>query len=268
MDLVNVPERVFPVGRLDRNTEGLLLFTNDGDVANRVMHPRYGLAKEYQVLTRTRPMPQQLNRIRAGIVIDGRRIVPEEVRLLRESADGVILTITVHEGIYHLVRRIMEVAGIEVERLRRARIGPISIAGLRVGEWRDLTTGEQETLFEALRLDDEALARQASRPIKIRNRGPQAPANPLWRRPKNRAEADEQVDGLETTADERDTGRRSYDRRDGERSGRRERGERPQRTGRRERSGPPPRDRNRRSGRGRQDDRRGSSGRPPRRGVS
>jgi hypothetical protein len=162
----------------------------------------------------------------------------------------------------------MEVAGIEVERLRRARIGPISIAGLRVGEWRDLTTGEQETLFEALRLDDEALARQASRPIKIRNRGPQAPANPLWRRPKNRAEVDEQVDGLETTADERDTGRRSYDRRDGERSGRRERGERPQRTGRRERSGPPPRDRNRRSGRGRQDDRRGSSGRPPRRGVS
>jgi 23S rRNA pseudouridine2605 synthase len=268
MDLVNVPERVFPVGRLDRNTEGLLLFTNDGDVANRVMHPRYGLAKEYQVLTRTRPSPQQLNRIRAGIVIDGRRIVPEEVRLLRESADGVILTITVHEGIYHLVRRIMEVAGIEVERLRRARIGPISIAGLRVGEWRDLTTGEQDTLFEALRLDDKALARQASRPIKIRNRGPQAPANPLWRRPKNRGEADEQVDGLETTADERDTGRRSYDRRDGERSGRRERGERPQRTDRRERSGPPPRDRNRRSGRGRQDDRRGSSGRPPRRGVS
>src|ERR671915_1018194 len=136
MELLPAEPRLVPVGRLDRDTEGLLLFTNDGEVANRVMHPRYGLAKEYHVLTRSRPSPQQLSRIRSGIVIDGRRIVPEEVRLLRESADGVILTITVHEGIHHLVRRIMEVAGIEVERLRRARIGPISIAGLRVGEWR------------------------------------------------------------------------------------------------------------------------------------
>src|SRR4029078_6078845 len=87
-NLISLPERVFPVGRLDRDTEGLLLFTNDGDGANRVMHPSYGLAKEYQVLTRDRPHTHQLERIRRGIVIDGRRIVPQEVRLLRESADG------------------------------------------------------------------------------------------------------------------------------------------------------------------------------------
>jgi 23S rRNA pseudouridine2605 synthase len=282
MDLVNVAERVFPVGRLDRTTEGLLLFTNDGDVANRVMHPRYGLAKEYHVLTRVRPTPQQFARIRAGVVIEGRRIVPEEVRLLRESMDGVILTITVYEGIYHLVRRIMDVAGIEVERLRRARIGPISIQGLRVGEWRDLTPGEQGTLFEALNLDDEALARQASRPLKIRNRGAQAPANPLWRRPKDRAEAEavESAGDVGREAEDSDTGRRTHERPKRERTDRRERGERPQRTtgrrargerperstGRRERSGPPPRDSNRRTGRSRQDDRGNSSGRPPRRG--
>ena len=125
MDLISVPERVFPVGRLDRDTEGLLLFTNDGDVANRVMHPRYGLTKEYQVLTRDRPHPPAA---RTNPARDRHRRPandPQEVRLLRESADGIVITITVYEGIFHLVRRIMEVAGIEVERLRRARIGPL-----------------------------------------------------------------------------------------------------------------------------------------------
>ena len=184
MDLIRVPERVFPVGRLDRDTEGLLLFTNDGDVANRIMHPRYGLNKEYHVLTKVKPSAAQFARMRSGIVIDGRRIAPLEIRLLRESADGVVVTITVHEGVYHLVRRIMEVANVEVVRLRRARIGPISIGGLRIGEWRDLSAGEQGTLFEALHLDDDAQKRHAARPIKVRPGGAQAPANILWKRPK------------------------------------------------------------------------------------
>lgn len=184
MDLIRVPERVFPVGRLDRATEGLLIFTNDGDVANRIMHPRYGLAKEYHVLAKTRPTTAQTNRIRGGVVIDGKRIVPEEFRLLRETSEGFMLTITVHEGMYHLVRRIMEIAGIEVLRLRRARIGPISIQGLSLGEWRDLTTGEQNMLFEALHIDDETIARNAERPIKVRPTGAHGPANQLWTKPK------------------------------------------------------------------------------------
>jgi 23S rRNA pseudouridine2605 synthase len=282
MDLINVPERVFPVGRLDRDTEGLLLFTNDGDVANRVMHPRYGLAKEYQVLTRTRPTPQQLERIRRGIVIDGRRIIPQEVRLLRESADGIIITITVQEGIFHLVRRIMDVAGIEVERLRRARIGPLSISGLRIGEWRDLTTGEQGTLFEALRLGEDQAAREADRPIRIRSSGAQPPANPLWKRPKRpgdepeperkpnvpryrkpsrtEREAAERGEPIaerqvrpESERDEQPTRERS--RRPADRTERPARPERPQRG------------RPRRAGGEREDNRRGSSGRPPRRRV-
>lgn len=270
MDLIKVSERVFPVGRLDRDTEGLLLFTNDGDVANRVMHPRYGLAKEYHVLTKVRPTPQQLTRIREGIVIDGRRIVPQEVRLLRESPDGIIITITVHEGMYHLVRRIMEVAEIDVARLRRARIGPLSIAGLRIGQWRDLTPGEQSTLFEALHLDEDAATRDAERPIRVRARGAQAPANPLWKRPtragekappkpnvpryrkpsreeREAAETDQVVQATEIERDVRPKRERNQRRAD-----------RPEQ---------PKRGRHRRSGGEREDNRRRSSGRPSRRRV-
>lgn len=267
MDLIRIPERVFPVGRLDRDTEGLLLFTNDGDVANRIMHPRYGLAKEYHVLTRTRPSPQQLNRIRSGIVIDGRRVVPEEIRLLRESPDGVIVTVTVHEGIYHLVRRMMEVAGIEVERLRRARIGPLSIQGLRVGEWRDLTTGEQNMLFESLRLDDETIARNADRPIKVRPSGAQGPANPLWKRPVRPGDKPEPKPNVpyyrKPSRTEREMAERAAPVVDGPARAENERDDGPQRERsqrrRTDRPDQPQRDRNRRPSRQRKDDRRGST---------
>jgi 23S rRNA pseudouridine2605 synthase len=273
MDLINVQERVFPVGRLDRDTEGLLLFTNDGDVANRVMHPRYGLAKEYQVLTRTRPNPQQLERIRRGIVIEGRRIVPQEVRLLRESADGVIITITVHEGIFHLVRRIMDVAGIEVERLRRARIGPLSIAGLRIGEWRDLTPGEQSTLFEALHLtEEEAAEKSIERPIRIRASGAQPPANPLWKRRKRAGEEPEPGPNVpryrKPSRTEREAAERGRPATDSRERTEQERDDRPQRERSRrrtERPERPERGRHRRSGGEREDNRCRSSGRPPRR---
>lgn len=167
MKLIHVTERVYPVGRLDRDTEGLLLFTNDGDVANRVMHPKYGLAKEYQVLTLSRPADKTLQRLRDGVVIEGKTIVPKEVRLMRETREGVILTVTVHEGMYHLVRRLMEAVGIPVERLRRVRIGPLSIGNLSLGDSRDLTQGELSTLMEALHIDETA-ERRASGPTEHR----------------------------------------------------------------------------------------------------
>lgn len=158
MDLVPSRERIYPVGRLDRDTEGLLLLTNDGDVANRVMHPRYQLAKEYHVLTLTRPSDEKLERVRQGVVVDGRRVEPEEFRILRETRGGLILKIVVHEGIHHVVRRMMETVGIAVTGLRRVRVGPLSLAGVAVGESRELTPGERATLFEALRLEQESAA--------------------------------------------------------------------------------------------------------------
>ena len=91
MELVQTRERLFPVGRLDRDTEGLLLLTNDGELANRIMHPRFQLAKEYHVVTPTRPSDRILQRIREGVTIDGRMVVPDEIRLLRETRDGIVV---------------------------------------------------------------------------------------------------------------------------------------------------------------------------------
>lgn len=153
MDLVDSRERIYPVGRLDRDTEGLLLLTNDGEVANRVMHPRYEMAKEYHVLTLTRPSGRTVQRVRDGIVVDERRVVPDEFRLLRETRDGLLLTMVLHEGMFHVVRRIMEAVGIEVAQLRRVRLGPLALAGLPIGASRELTPGERSTLLEALRID-------------------------------------------------------------------------------------------------------------------
>src|SRR5688572_19528187 len=116
MDLVDVPERVYPVGRLDRETQGLLLLTNDGMVANRVMHPKYGLAKEYHIITNKRPTDRQLQRVRDGIEVANRLVVPDECRLLREGPEGIIVKMVLHEGLYHVVRQIMETVGIDVIR--------------------------------------------------------------------------------------------------------------------------------------------------------
>lgn len=153
MDLVAVPERVYPVGRLDRQTEGLLVLTNDGDVANRIMHPRYELAKEYHVLTLSRPSERTLQRLRDGVTIDGKRVVPQECRVLRETPEGLILKVVIHEGMYHIVRRMMDEVGIPVARLRRVRVGPLTLGNLPAGGWRDLSEAELANLFQALRLD-------------------------------------------------------------------------------------------------------------------
>ena len=156
MDLIDSRERLFPVGRLDRDTEGLLLLTNDGELANRIMHPRYRLAKEYHVLTNARPSDRTLQYLRDGVRIDTRDVVPDEIRLLRETREGIWIRIVIHEGFYHAVRRIMEAANIGVLRLRRQRIGPISLSGLEVGQYRDLTPGEMSQISEAVHLDRDA----------------------------------------------------------------------------------------------------------------
>lgn len=150
-----VPDRppLSPVGRLDRETEGLLLFTNDGEVANRVMHPRYEMTKEYVVTTPVKPPESVMRRVRDGIEIDGKLVQPHEFRIMRESRNGVLLSIVVHEGMNRVVRRMMEDAGIEVSSLRRERIGPLSVAGIPRGSHRDLTEGELTNLLQALHLD-------------------------------------------------------------------------------------------------------------------
>ena len=163
-----VPDRppLTPVGRLDRDTEGLLLFTNDGEVANRVMHPRYELTKEYVITTPVKPPESVMRRVRDGIEIDGKLVLPHEFRIMRETRNGVLLSIVVHEGMNRVVRRMMEQAGIEVIGLHRERIGPLSVAGIPRGGYRDLTEGELANLLQAVHLErnDQETPSPVSRP--------------------------------------------------------------------------------------------------------
>jgi 23S rRNA pseudouridine2605 synthase len=186
MELLSGAERLYPVGRLDRKTEGLLLFTNDGDIANRVMHPRYALAKEYEILTPQKPSDKAMQQVRAGTSLDGTTVVPEEFRVVRETADGALLTIVVHEGLNRVVRRLMEAADIPVTRLRRVRIGPQSIAGIPRGAHRDLTEGELQSLMQAVHLERD----RRSTPSQPAVSRPQRPQNSVQsarnRRPKRR----------------------------------------------------------------------------------
>ncbi len=155
MDLVNVPERVVPVGRLDRQTSGLLLLTNDGDVAFRVAHPRYELEKEYEALVDGHPPPEVLAELRRGVTIEGQKVIPEQVRPLRNEEAGTVLRIVIHEGRNRIVRRMLERVGYPVIKLTRTRIGPLQVKGIAPGAWREATAGELAQLREALLLDGE-----------------------------------------------------------------------------------------------------------------
>jgi len=162
MELLPAEPRLFPVGRLDRDTEGLLLFTNDGEVANRVMHPRYGLTKEYLILTPVKPSEQDLRRVRAGVEIEGKLVVPDEFRIVRETPEGVLLSVVLHEGMNRIVRRMMESVGIPVTKLNRVRVGPLSVSGIPRGAHRDLTPGELTSLLQSLHLERGSGQRSAS----------------------------------------------------------------------------------------------------------
>jgi 23S rRNA pseudouridine2605 synthase len=142
--LVGVREYVYPVGRLDFDSEGLLLLTNDGDLAARLMHPSHGVARVYDVRVLGVPDAHDLRRLSRGMVIDGRRTGPAEVTLLpREGAAGqAALTVTIREGRNREVRRMCEAIGHPVTRLRRVAIGPIRDERLKTGQWRDLTGTE------------------------------------------------------------------------------------------------------------------------------
>lgn len=160
MDLVQVSERVVPVGRLDRQTEGLLLLTNDGLVAHRVMHPSYQIDKEYEALLDGHPPPAVLDRLRRGIVIDGERAQPEMVRPIKNVEDGTVVRIVIHEGRNRIVRRMFEEVGYPVLQLVRTRIGPLQLGDIPRGYWRELREGELRQLRDALHITDEDLAEQ------------------------------------------------------------------------------------------------------------
>jgi 23S rRNA pseudouridine2605 synthase len=143
MDLLpKMKERLFPVGRLDYNTEGLLLLTDDGDWANRLAHPSHDIEKEYHVRTRGLVTPEQLKQLVSGVILDARPARACRASLLRTSGQNSWVTITVTEGRYRLVRRMCDAVGLQVVRLRRVRYGIIELGDLPTGKYRDLTPTE------------------------------------------------------------------------------------------------------------------------------
>lgn len=151
MDLLDgVDERVYPVGRLDRNSEGLLLFTNDGEFANSIMHPSRHIAKTYRVTVRPDINDEQLVRLSEGVEIDGRKTLPANVVVKEKQAGRVVMLITIKEGRNRQIRKMCEAVGLEVARLRRISVGPLRLGMLKPGTWRELTADELRSMRTAI----------------------------------------------------------------------------------------------------------------------
>jgi 23S rRNA pseudouridine2605 synthase len=147
LDLVrDVPARLFPVGRLDRDSEGLLLLTTDGALTEWLTHPRHEIEKEYMALVDQEPSPDALAALATGITLDGRLTAPAGVRRLDRTPTGVWLRLTLHEGRKRQVRRMCAAVGLQVRRLLRVRVGPVLLGDLRAGVHRPLTAAELQAL--------------------------------------------------------------------------------------------------------------------------
>jgi 23S rRNA pseudouridine2605 synthase len=158
MDLVGTTEYLYPVGRLDFDSEGLLLLTNDGGLAERLMHPRYGMEREYETRVRGVPDAAAIGRLSHGVRIEDRRTAPAKVRVAETGrgarGDQSVLSVVLHEGRTRQVRKMCEAIGHPVVRLRRVRIGPVRLGTLKAGEYRELTRDEVRCLYAQARLAD------------------------------------------------------------------------------------------------------------------
>lgn len=150
MDLVkDIDARIYPVGRLDRDSEGLLLLTNDGAFANALMHPRHHFAKVYRVTVRPSVSDEALFRLRNGIEIDGRQTAPCEVTVINQEPGRVVLEFVLREGRNRQIRKMCEAVGLEVARLKRISIGSLKLGMLAQGKWRELTENEVKKLLRS-----------------------------------------------------------------------------------------------------------------------
>jgi 23S rRNA pseudouridine2605 synthase len=152
VELVPPEPRVVPVGRLDADTTGALLLTNDGDLAHRLAHPRYGVPKVYEADVEGAPSPDALEALREGVGLEDGRTAPAEVHVLSTSRRRSRVELTLHEGRKHQVKRMLEAVGHPVRRLHRSRYAGLDLDGLEEGRWRTLTRGEVETLRRAVGL--------------------------------------------------------------------------------------------------------------------
>ena len=144
--VADYPARLFPVGRLDKDSEGLLLMTNDGALANALTHPASHVPKVYRVTLRGQVNDAQRDKLSTGMELDGRRTQPIELRVLVEEPDRTVLQLTLREGRNRQIRRMCEALGLEVLRLKRTALGTLKLGLLPAGQWRELTAEEVRRL--------------------------------------------------------------------------------------------------------------------------
>jgi 23S rRNA pseudouridine2605 synthase len=150
MDLIgDIDERVYPVGRLDKDSEGLLILTNDGSFTNCMTHPSHSYAKVYRVTVRPAINDTILNNLRNGIEIDGRMTAPCEVTVLQEEENRVVIEFILHEGRNRQIRKMCESQGLEVARLKRTSIGSLKLGMLPQGKYRELSEQEVKKLLRS-----------------------------------------------------------------------------------------------------------------------
>lgn len=158
MDLVgDVKARIYPVGRLDKDSEGLLLLTNDGSFANAVSHPGHNFAKVYRVTVRPSVDDEILFKLRTGIEIDGRKTAPCDVNVITEEPGRVVLEFVLREGRNRQIRKMCEAVNLQVARLKRISVGSLKLGMLPQGKWRELTDNEVKKLLRSAEKQTEII---------------------------------------------------------------------------------------------------------------
>ena len=151
VDLIKTNDKIFPVGRLDYETTGLIILTNDGDFANKLMHPKYGVKKTYKIKL-SRPLDEKhKNVLEKGIRLQNKKTAPAEIKLTNKR-DARYLDITIHEGRNRQVRKIFESLGYFVDKLERTKYGTLELKGLPTGQWRNLSPQEVESLVKPVKV--------------------------------------------------------------------------------------------------------------------
>ena len=151
-----IPGRIYPVGRLDRDSEGLLLMTNDGAFANAMTHPSMHIPKTYRVTIRPSINEDQLTQMAVGMVIEGRKTAPANVHVISQEPGRVVLEIVLYEGRNRQIRNMCEQLGLEVARLKRIAVGPVKLGMLQPGKWRELTSDEVKKLIAGAKADKQS----------------------------------------------------------------------------------------------------------------
>ncbi len=142
IDLINIKERIYPIGRLDYNTSGLLLLTNDGDLANKLLHPKYKIYKTYVAEVTGQISLDSIEKLKKGVIIDGYKTAPAKIKLLNHNQNSSIVQISIYEGKNRQVRKMLDSVGHTVKKLERVSFGEITLDNLKTGQWKFLSKEE------------------------------------------------------------------------------------------------------------------------------